>query len=738
MVNFGSISANEIDFGLETGKNNAELNTSGHFMFITDDINKDNLEKIRHLSDKNDLTLSGKFDTPHSNATPIIGNRSKMVARINSKIDKVKETNSDIITNDTQLRNLQIKMMYWCAVVFNSVRTKIDNEEQALVFIKTDKLSKHEWLFVKWLYELGVNFVVVDKCASSLTMNDIDKTGITVEICGTSENLSLETTNEVIITVDSSRVPNTNTIVISTPKYNTLEEVEKAIHENNEQLKLIISGIDNYKYTCDFYGRIYKESANGHKFVVYNTGFPKPSPDDTKAIPRFKLSDNSYIFTTMLKFLKVEGTGEYETIHRDLEESLKQVFMNGDSKGLSPQILYNKLSYIICSLNNIFKNNVPQYIVLYGKVTSNDFLMIKVLSKVQNVSLLILCPDKSLTPKVDCISVLELKSTTELFDMPTVDSRDSARTLAVDAESRANRTLFSGDTLGMYKPGQFRSCDTKNFSTTYDEISLWWNKEMYIRPGFEALGDRAIIPNMFKVIKGVKGDASEYKHTIQMFACGKTVVCYSPKDIDKMAHYGEKMNILRATDINQTLFKEQQPFIEKNKINKQRIKQGRNYPYGFLDPNKQDLILDKIYEIITSQYIVKTSFKNEQHFIDTVLNTLLNIDVEILRLIQWFEFYTYNPNVIVLMQKEEDKITEKQFIILLFLKLIGFDVLIFVPTGYASIENIVGTGFIYDTHKIGEAIYDLSISDIKVTSNIEVIDTSEPKEKKGFFAKIFK
>lgn len=738
MVNFGSISLSEINTSNVSAENSTELNKSGHFMLITNDINKDNIERIKHISSNNDLTLKGKFDTPHSTATPIISNRSKMVASINSKIDNVKKTNPDIITNDTQLRNLQIKMMYWCAVVFNNVRTKFDNGEHTLVLIQTDKLSKHEWLFVKWLYELGVNFVVVDKNASSLTMNDIDNTGITVEIHDTSENLNLDTNTNITITIVDGHATNVALAVPSVPKYNTLEEVEKAIHENNEQVKIIISGIDNYKDTCNFYGRIYKESVNGHKFVVYNTGFPKPSLDDTKTIPRFKLSDNNYIFTTMIKFLRAEGTGEYETLHKDLEDALRYEFMDGDSKGLSPQILYNKMSYIICSLNNIFKNNIPQYIVLYGKVTSNDFLMIKVLSKIQNISLLILCPDKSLAPKVDCISTLELKSTTEMFDMPTVDSRDSARTLAVDAESRANRTLFSGDTLGMYKPGQFRSCDTVNFSTTYDEISLWWNKEMYIRPGFEALGDKAIIPNMFKVIKGVKEDASEYKHTIQKFACGKTLVCYSPKDIDKMAHYGEKMNILRSTDINQTLFKEQQPFIGRDRINKQIIKQGRNYPYGFLDPNKQDLILDKIYDIIKSQYIVKTSFKNEQTFIDTVLNLLLNLDVEILRLIQWFEFYTYNPNVIVLMQKEEDKITEKQFIILLFLKLIGFDVLIFVPTGYASIENLVGAGFIYDTHRIGEAIYDLSIGDIKVTSNIEVIDTSEPEKKKGFFAKIFK
>ena len=78
-------------------------------------------------------------------------------------------------------------------------------------------------------------------------------------------------------------------------------------------------------------------------------------------------------------------------------------------------------------------------------------------------------------------------------------------------------------------------------------------------------------------------------------------------------------------------------------------------------------------------------------------------------------------------------------ILLALLQNLGFDILIFVPTSYSSIEDYIGNKFIYDTNIIGEANYDINIDRLHVTSNIEIneTNTNEQSKKQGFFSKIF-
>ena len=54
---------------------------------------------------------------------------------------------------------------------------------------------------------------------------------------------------------------------------------------------------------------------------------------------------------------------------------------------------------------------------------------------------------------------------------------------------------------------------------------------------------------------------------------------------------------------------------------------------------------------------------------------------------------------------------------LTFLNLVGFDIAIFVPTGYQSIEKYMNTR-VMEEHQIGEYIYDLNIPDFNQISSV--------------------
>ena len=89
------------------------------------------------------------------------------------------------------------------------------------------------------------------------------------------------------------------------------------------------------------------------------------------------------------------------------------------------------------------------------------------------------------------------------------------------------------------------------------------------------------------------------------------------------------------------------------------------------------------------------------------MSAVLNLKQEIIRLLQNFDFTKKNPKLIYIHTSEAAPSLEDA-VMAAFLNLAGFDVLVFTPTGYRSIENFY-TREILEEHQIGEYMYDLSV-----------------------------
>ena len=717
---------------------NSKLNTllKKNKILVIDDINSTNKEEVFSIIDKCDLYIDSKFSIPTSNKE-IIGKRSKVISIMNQLFTElnnaINNKKSKLFTTDTQLRNFKVKLLYWCANDFSSVIEKLDKQEDVTIVINHE-LSKHEGIFIRVLADCGATVLLISKNFDNDAINN-DIGVYSTEVKSEVQTINFGTNEKIAYTRDKMNTTQiTCTANENLYKYDSLDSVEQSLYDDKKIVKVIVSGMNNYIDTCNFYAKLNKNCTNNPKWILANNGFTKPTYEQTSTIPRLANTKHDYITHTVLQFLKL---GDTDT-NTKVAEIIKDIFNHGENKELSGQILYNKLVYTVCSINTIYSTGKPDCIVFYGAANKNDTLILEVLARIDDISVVVVCSDKSKVLNINGLSLLDLDISNDLFPIPLVDKRDGAATMAAQAERRVQQTLFSGDTLGMYKPGQFRTCTTINFSTTYDEIKLWWNKELYLRPGFEARGNLAVIPTIFRVIKGCIGNADSYISEIQKYCCGKTILCKNKTDLDMLYEEGLHCNIHRGTDINCTRFEDQKPFFENGKLNKERIKSGRNYSYNFLGINKQDMILDKIEDILVNDKINKTLFRTKQEFIDTVLNIGLNLHMSILQNIQWFEFYTYNPNLILILENQNIP-NVNNMILLALLQNFGFDILIFVPTSYSSIENLVGPKFVYDTNIVGEANYNVDTHGLHVTNNIEIIESNTEKQntKQGFFSKLF-
>lgn len=693
-----------------TGNSNNSILSCESNVIILSDVNSKNINDVRDIYNKASLYIDYKLENP------VIGYKITDTILDNTINNRKNSWKTKFNMNDTQVNNLCIKLNYWITTKFKDI---ISNTKNAIILVDGTP-SKHEQIFFELLSSIDIKVIIITDKINDILI-DCDKHDYK-----TNEHLDYKCNNSLEV------INNKNKTEIQLAKdIKSISDIETALYKNNEIVKVFVCGISDYLDTCNFYAKLNNKCSNNEDWVLIKNGFEKPAYEDTSKLPRFSNTNHDYIVHTLLKFVNAQYNGILDII--------KNKFDSSEYANISGQILYNKLASVICTLNKLYEKHTSlSHIVYYGEVKANDKLILDILNKVKELSIIVACSDKSKYIDIDDMNKLDLDESTDIFEIPVHDKREDASTMAAQAENIVNKTLFSGDTLGMYKPGQFRTCDVVNFNTTFDEIKLWWNKELYLRPGFEAHGSKAIIPTIFRVVKGCNSDSSKYLSEIQKYCCGKTILCKGKSELDSLVSIGEHCNIHRGTDINHTRFEDQKPFFENDKLNKDRIKSGKNYQYRFLDVNKQDLILDKIEDILTNNKINKKLFSSEQEFIDTVLNIGLNLHTVILQNIQWFEFYTYNPNL-VLVLKDQNIPDINNMILLALLQNLGFDILIFVPTSYSSIEGYIGNKFIYDTNIVGEANYDINIDRLHVTSNIEIneTNTNEQSKKQGFFSKIF-
>lgn len=699
-------------------------------LYLTNDINSSNFDFIQSCYTDSDLYITSKFSMPDVGFEICCGS-SELAWLIESETEDImsmiKAGRFSIMQSETQLENFRIKAYFWIYSLFSKLANMLENRddtEQITVMVDNGTVSKHEWLFLQIISKLdNVRVIVISSNADKLNADIALSTELKKECFTTSEHLDYRSGTERIAKSVKQAVGD---LVVSVPERLvdiTLDELEQAVYEENNPIKVVCYGIGNYKDTCNFYGKLHNTCLNNSSCKLVMHKFDRPTSQEVSRIQNIPRRSGEFVVHTLGMYINTGNT----SWDNSLRKGLKQIYESGamgDNAYTSPDIIYNKVVFILVVLNRILSDELKTF-VYYGSPEKNDKLVLETLASIPNIKVIVLSSDKSNMQKMLGFSIFEQQSSIEYFDMPMTDSRDNVVTYAAQAQQRVNETLFNGDILGMYKPGMFKTCRTVRFSTTFDELKAWWNRELYIRPGFKVENDVAVIPTLFTLVLGVPDTTSKesYVGLIEKFCSGKVVFAPSADGLSVMRSPKANINVefgIECSCVNYSCKASVCEFYSNGKLHKDKIKLCPNYQYRYLMINKQNMILDAIETIINSEMInYKSLGLHKEDFVDVVLNTLLNLNTQLLQLIQWFEFYTYNPNV-VLTLTDDQILTLEHMILLQFASLIGFDVLIFVPTKYSSIESYVSPSFQYDCHDIGLARYDIRTTNI-VLNKYEVV-----------------
>lgn len=471
---------------------------------------------------------------------------------------------------------------------------------------------------------------------------------------------------------------------------------------------------DKVTYLPELY-RFHQELLAKNRTVVILEGLPLPTPDEIQKIPRQNYQTTEQMLFSLVKNISLP---KYIEIEKLLGKVYLDCLLSDDTfkeSNLNRQTTQS--IYLLCWIkryqNDLFKqwsaDSLPCVILLNVGQTANECLFIQLLSQLP-VDVFLLAPDLQKEFKAIPHLLGEKHSESLVVDrFPTGGSDVQMGTTAYHAERELDTLMYTDS--GMYRNQQYQRANAIVLRTMYEEIALLWDTELKFRPNFNTLEDTVHLPVLFAKVSGVKdGNAAAYWNGIKQMNTPETLLISAPPYIGNVTT--NPMNSVAPS------------FYKGGKLQREAIKKHPQYSYSFLRQETQDYILEKL-DLFLADKNIKGMGVNGTEF--TVIAQILNLNHEILRMIQNFDFTKKNPKILYIHTREGVP-SKEDGILLAFLSKVGFDVVMFVPTGYQGVEIHYERSPV-EEHQIGSYIYDLQVP--KLTKSQLLNDLGKKIFKRG-------
>ncbi len=260
-------------------------------------------------------------------------------------------------------------------------------------------------------------------------------------------------------------------------------------------------------------------------------------------------------------------------------------------------------------------------------------------------------------------------------------------TVAYRAEQELTEVLYTG--TGLYREHQYEHAMTIPFKTMYEEIAIFWNEDVTHRPAFVINNNFVTVPVIFTKLTGVKDkNIDGFWDYIYYRKTDSTVIINNPPYMKPENHV--VMDSLARG------------FVNRGELNRDAIILNPAFGYGSYRKSLVDHMLDKL-QLLLDGRIIKS--QSGDYLEETIVATVLSLDNRIVRMIQDFDFVGKSPKVLYI-HTNSDPVSIEDAIVLAYLHLIGFDILIFSPTGDQSVERFYNKDIVNEMI-VGPYVYDL-------------------------------
>lgn len=616
--------------------------------------------------------------------------------------------------NENILRNVYTKFMCWLYYKFERIVNRLGTEEIPKIFFE-GSVNQYELRLLTILSRAGADVVLLET-GGDAEYGKVDPAGLQSQLyVGTEqapfpEGFDLQQIQKSVAAEINARrlygpAPKQLNCTNAWMKGQGLEDVLTDPQSRGQDARfyynslLRICGVsDKVNYANELYQFYLKLKNNGRNVCVIDNAIPPPTPEETNAIKRGQYKTADQLMMDLGSNIRYTANAE---LSRMMHTAFIDVMREEAAREENMPRLNTFAVHLLCWLHRyqsaLFSgykpNDMGVFVLLGGCQKKREAVFLRFLAKLP-VDVVILLPDKNshCVLKADNLLELHYDESLPLAHFPTEQANLRAGTAAYHAERELDTLMYQDS--GVYRNYQFGKATVISLQTMYEEIAILWDKEVKYRPNFSTTQDAVNLPVICAKISGVKdGQTANYWAEVE-------------KLTGKNAFVIKRAPFLSATDAN-PMKPHVTQFLRGKVLQRSRIMEHSAYPYGVLRSEMQEHLLDKL-QLLLDQKLIRGTYENGMEY--TIVAVALNLDKQLLRLIQNFDFTKENPKLVYINTTEEI-ISVEDSILAAYLHLVGFDVVFCVPTGYQSIERHFNKQIV-EEHQIGEYMYDLVVPNL--------------------------
>lgn len=655
---------------------------------IIDDVNASNVNDVKNIANESVIMVKNRI-------TKAISKDIYKIGTDNSTKDSLMQYALEYCTINNLSESLKINFLANFTHFINNEFQEVVNElssgkSKVGLILDISTVGKNEGEFLKALNKNGVNILIISKDTSKVKFGEFLSKVKTFEF-KTNERLNYTDKVEIIsINRDNEIKAEKNKINITESDIYT-GQVFEYIKDPKNLVEVSVIGISNINETKSLLTKIKELQSNTDvKIFIGNV-----ANEDYNNIPRIlmEMPDRN------MRFLTSTIASHVVRKNKELEQYIKDRIIDNmseaEQQGKNLTAIKNKGIKELAWFNTFITDEV-RTIIYIGEPSEKDIKQLIKISKIKEINKMFI--DISGSNSLCGLLHNEIKQDGKITIAEL--ENDTLSTIAYNTNKRLNETLYDGSTLGLYRAGQIVDCDTVHLKCTLDEMELYWSRTLDSRIGFKNGRDKVKIPILFGVVHGVD---IKYNERLGAFCSNKAIV-YKAKDLKQLLNEDT-----HEFNVGSLFTSSDERLVRSEKADRYFIKRHKRYKYNMLLDTKQEYIFSKIDEMLNNRDLERAV--NNKHLISSDGNPIkykellfgiaLNFSSEIIEKINNFDFTSYSPNVVVVCENN-DYLEAREVIYLKLLSCLGFDIIIFIPNKYKSVEEFMGTNE-YELYTIGDS-----------------------------------
>ena len=601
--------------------------------------------------------------------------------------------------NDSALRNTYVKFMCWLYYRFKSVLIKINTPNIPKIMYEGN-ITSYELYMLHVLHRIGCDVVILNNVYQPKILADPqfpqkwNSTGTISPFNG--KYISSLKTRYLGVQKLNMLIGKPSTLILKRNAWMDKPEINEILRCNRTQDAQFIctallkqTGTDNKNTYINTLYQLYKNITGTKRTIQIVKNTFNPTPQEIALVKRMQIANETDLLMMVLKNIS--------TLNNNQGQYVKYQWKDMIDKTNLPLKRKEELFVKLLAVYTRYKSQMSQsahncvFVLENEPLKPFDFACCDMLSRMF-MDVVIFNPEKINTVTDSNVLEFAYEESIKIIDYPTNETDVVYSTTAYNAVQEYGQMIYDDENVGVYTNRQFRKAKAVVLNAMYEELDIIWNAELNLRTGFSTDNKLVTMPVVFAKVCGVKdGNKKEYVKEIEKFVRGNKDVLF----------FQDAFTIYFNTPIRTKIAM----MLTNGHLDKEKLKNSVDFKYSYLRDETVDHMIDKL-DLLLHGGIIKGMKKNGAE--NLLLPVFFNLPKSIINLIQKFDFTKTNPKIFYI-NTTENILTLDQTIFLQYLSLLGFDILMYSPTGYNIMEKYLDKKM-FTEYQVGEYLYGMQLS----------------------------